>query len=361
MGADVEALGYTDELAADTRAAAGRLMTAWGWLHEARLPGPGGPRPTRPVRAVDPDEAEGLARRYRYERAAQLDAIKNGAKPVGEHALPISPAVVEARQRVAGDVAALASRMWKAAHDAGLVLSIRDRALIRACPWCAGTGLALEPDGWAWTWPDVGIVCALCAGRMVIPTGQACQACGDPGPCMCDRSDVVLALSLAVVDELLDLADVESIADACDTLERAAGRAERSAGAGSDRRALPGAPECPVCGSRDLDAEVSSPDRRRWSVRCGNAECECTGPAHLDPATGATVPACPCGIATTRRAGRRHTWPGSLWDGPHGLARLLGATGTGTESLEAYRARLDAEARARVLAPPTDRRRHARR
>jgi hypothetical protein len=110
-----------------------------------------------------------------------------------------------------------------------------------------------------------------------------------------------MSLHLATIDDLLGAVGIHSAADADQTLAELAAYATTVAGAGRDHRRIPGL-ECPVCGGRDLTAEVSAVDTRRWSITCHGPDCVCAGPG------------CDCGIGTERRAGRRHRWPGvALW------------------------------------------------
>jgi hypothetical protein len=306
----------TADIADEARVALGRLRAAWSWLAEAVHPGTGtGARPTRHRRQLDDDQQQALDARYRYERRAYLVAVHRGAKPSAPHAIPVNAGAVEARQHVAGDVAALAARMWEWVHGLGLVLTVNERGRTVPCGWCDGTGHAQQPDDWPEAWPEHPIVCSMCRGRTVMPAGNTCQACTSTTGCHCDRHDVVVALSLDTVAGLLDHLGAEPLTITAATLDRAADRAEQAAGAGQDRRRIPGTPRCPACGTRELYAEVSSPDPREWAIRCGYTDCLCEGPF------------CPCRKGTDTREGRRHVWPARLWDGPAGLADLLGVAG----------------------------------
>jgi hypothetical protein len=323
-------------------AALGRFRAAWSWLGEALHPAAPGPRPARPVRPVDEPTAAARAARYRYERAAHLDQIRRGNKGTAARAAPAHLGAVEARARITADVAELASRCWTYAHGDGLVLTVAEMPSTSPCPWCHGAGHALRPDDWpapapygagtVGEWPSAPIPCSLCRGRTVVPGPHRCQACGAPaGRCPCDRADVVVALSLSAVTGLVDLLTSEALADIAETLDDCARHAEGVAGAGRDLRRLPGnpPPECPVCGSRELHAEVSSPDPREWSIRCAGPDCRCHGKD------------CPCTIGTDRRKDRRHVWPARVWDGPDNLAALLGvATPAAVQSWADYLDRL---------------------
>lgn len=75
--------------------------------------------------------------------------------------------------------------------------------------------------------------------------------------------------------------------DTADRLARAV------TGCGPDQRRLNG--ECPACGRRGLDAEVSAADRRDWTVECSRRDCLCRG---VD---------CMC-RRPVRYPGARHRW-----------------------------------------------------
>lgn len=315
----------TAALADEARVALGRFRTAWSWLAEAVHPGTGpGARPNRYRRGLDPDEQAAAFERYRYEREVYVIAVARGAKPSAPHALPVVDGAADVRQRTAAQLAELAGRMWEWVHGLGLVLTVVEQGRTIACPWCQGAGYALRPPDWpapveradgrgvVGMWPDHPIICSYCQGRTVVPAGLACPACDATGGCRCDRYDVIVALSLDTVARLVDHLGAEPLAIVASTVDKAAARAERAVGAGQDRRRMPGQPECPACGTRELYAEVSSRDPREWSIRCGYAECECEGPF------------CPCQHGTDARAGRRHVWPSRMWDGPVSLAELLG-------------------------------------
>jgi hypothetical protein len=341
------------QLADDARIALGRVRAAWPRLGDARLPGT---RPPVVDRPIDPRGADRAAEQHRLDRQAAVEAYRHGRKVGGPHAAPCNLAPIDARHTVAGDLADLAARLWSAVYAGGLVLLLRDPAGREAsvfCTWCQGTGEAQPPHGWPGDWPHSGLVppavgygpanyippvtCSRC-DRGRVPAAAGCQACQAPGPCSCDRADVVAALSMTTIAELLDAADVEAAADAEATLLDVADLAERVLRqAGPTRIRLPDA-ECPVCGARELHAEVSSPIRQEWAVRCTAAGCVCAGPERSD-ADGRKVPACPCGIATARRAGNPHAWPARTWDGPHGLAQRLGVALPGTEKYRGPRPR----------------------
>jgi hypothetical protein len=304
----------TQQLVDDARAALGRFRPAWGWLADALHPSAPGPRPTRPPRHVDEATAAAQFARYRYERAHHLVGIIRGAKPSAPHNLPVMIGPVDARTRITTTLATLAARTWENHHPDPLALTIHDRPTTKACPWCEGHGHVLQPELWLGYWPEHPITCPLCQGRMVIAARTPCQACAALGPCPCDRADVLVALALQTITGILDICNAETAGDIAATIDDCAALAETIAGAGRDRRRLPGTPppECPVCGTRELTAEVSSPDPREWSVRCEYADCVCEGLA------------CKCGAGTDHRSGRPHTWPARLWDGPIGLAAVLG-------------------------------------
>ncbi len=342
------------QLADDARIALGRVRAAWPRLAAARLPGTRAAVVDRPI---DRRGADRAAEQHRLDRAAAVEAYRNGRKVGGPHAAPCNLAPIDARHTIAGELADLSARMWSAVYAGGLVLLLRDPAghdVSVWCTWCQGTGVAQPPYGWVGDWPagrlippavgigppylEPEIVCSRCDGAKRVPAAAGCQGCHATGPCSCDRADVVAALSMATIAELLDAADVEAAADAEVTLLDVAELAERVLRqTGPTRIRLPDA-ECPVCGAREMFAEVSSPDRREWAVRCAGADCVCAGPERSDP-DGRKVPACPCGIATPRREGNPHLWPARTWDGPRGLAQRLGVDLPGTEAYRAPRPR----------------------
>lgn len=303
------------DIAADARASLGQLITAWGWLAALRAPGRPGPRPTRPTSTLaDVDRRAAAAAIYRDDRRAALTAAAAGNKPTGAHTTPVRLDIVAARVHIASEVTALAARMWEAVYGCGLLTILRDPAARdTACTWCHGLGQLDPPLGWApWAWPADPVLCPRCNGRGRIPVATTCPACHAQGPCDCDRTDLAVALHLDAVDELLDVADTELAADADYTLATLNGYAEHAAGVGKDRRRVPGA-ECPVCGARELIAEVSDADPRRWSITCTGPDCICAGPG------------CDCGIGTDRRKDRRHRWPAATWDSRSGLAAAVRA------------------------------------
>lgn len=323
-------------LADDARVSLGRVRVAWEWLGDAREPGRPGPPASRPR---DLRAAAALAEQYRADRAAAGEATRAGRVISGHHPVPVRLGPVETRAAIAAALTDLAARMWDTLYAGGLVMLVNnpaDRAadLTLWCRWCAGTGEAQPPFGWSWEWPrprlippaagigpwyrEPPIPCPRCAGAGRVPVPRSCLVCASVAPCRCDRADVVVALALSTLGGLLDLADVELASDAEVTLLAIAERAEAAVGAGPDRRRLPDA-ECPVCGSREMHAEVSSTDRREWAIRCTGPDCRCHGAG------------CPCGIGTPRRRDRLHLWPAKTWDGPRGLARRLGVDLPGTQ------------------------------
>lgn len=326
---------YTEQAVDDARGSLGRVRVAWRWVTEARIPGPPGVpvnRPVNPRRAADQAAAERVARTDQLTAAGWA-----GLKPGGTHPTPVMLGPVQVRQTIARELSNLAARMRAHADRDGLVLLVRDpadRVPFARCTWCNGAGVVIQPDGWLWLWPPDPIGCPRCRGRGRIPTGDTCQTCGAMGPCVCDRADATVTAALTTVAGLLDTANSEAAGDADTTLLELAEIAERCVGCGPDRRRLPEAPECPVCGSREMYAEVTSEDRREWVIRCTGPDCVCHGPICLC-GTCQALPrgrrgACPCGVATPRRAGRRHVWPSRLWDGPNGLAAILGINLPGT-------------------------------
>lgn len=323
--------GYSDGLADDVHAAAGRFRAAWSWLGDARIPGPVGPAADRPPPRDAARRAGQLAEQLAADRAAAAASIRMRMAPGRDRPPPARLHAIEARQRIADAITTLAHRLWTHVHgpgpagDAARARAIVDididraRAVVVPCDWCAGTGVTQRPAGWSWEWPADPPACPRCyLGR--VPTGNRCPGCYAAGWCGCDRTDLLVGLSLDLLVGLVDVVNVETAAGVETVLNEAADRAEAAAGAGRDRRQIPGPtpPECPVCGSRELHAEVSSPKRREWSIRCLGPDCYCLGWG------------CPCGIGTARREGRRHVWPARRWDGPDGLAARLGVTLPGT-------------------------------
>ena len=307
---------HTTAIAEDARAQLGRLRAAWSWLAEARIPGPPTLHADRPQRVRD---AAAAAAAYAADRAAAAASIRRRIVPGGPRPVPVRLEPVHARTVISTDVAELTALAWQTTRGELLKLRLRDpdqRQMTTRCPWCHGTTVIDRPDGWMWWWPSGPVTCHRCHhGR--IPTGETCPGCRRRGPCSCDRPDIMIGTCMTVLGDLLDVCDIETAAAVETVLYEAATLAERAAGAGTDVRRLPGnpTPECPVCRSRELIAEVSSPDPREWSIRCTGPDCTCQG-SH----------ACACGIGQPRRKGRPHLWPAATWDGPTGLARRLGVT-----------------------------------
>lgn len=300
------------DLADEAHVELGRLTTAWGWVTLARLPGAPGPTVRHPT---SPQAAARATQTWVEDRVAALAAALAGIK-TGTHPAPLRLGVTQARIRIAAEFVALTGRMHQATTPTAAltwhVTESVDRR--RPCPaGCAG-GILIPP---ADTHPPAPQACPSCMGAGTIPTGEPCLACLTTGRCRCDRDDLTVARAATLVERYLDQADVESAADALSTLADLADAALSAAGAGPDRRRLPGA-ECPVCGTRELVPEVSARNPRRWAIYCQGPDCVCAGPG------------CPCGIGTERRANRRHLWPAATWDGPHGLAQTLGVDLPGT-------------------------------
>ncbi|MEU8023699.1 hypothetical protein AB0B88_15940 [Micromonospora haikouensis] len=328
-------------LADDARASIGRLRTAWDWLGEALQPTPQGPRADRPRRPLDDDATTARLRAHLADRRARHESLRRRITPARPRPAPVNLNVVAARARTVDTLTALHHQVT--AHVHGTPVPVRyvdpaDRhaALTIACGWCAGTGITQRPDDWSddWPWPEIPPTCPAChRGRVGNPHATPCAACTARGPCHCDHTTLHVAATLNGIADRLNHLDVERLADVDATLRGLADHTERAAGAGRDIRRLPGnpPPECPACGSRELHAEVGSPDRREWSIRCAGPDCECDGLG------------CPCLMGTHRRAGRRHVWPSKTWDGPRGLAVLLGVTlpGTWTTSRYAWEQLLD--------------------
>ena len=262
-----------------------------------------------------------LAEQHREDRRGQLTAAWAGINPAAPHAAPAHLTAVQTRTRVVAGLADLVARMWAAQQRDGLTLLVRDpqeRVPFRPCGWCTGAGVLDPPAGWMWTWPADPVGCPRCRGSGRLPAdGQPCRVCATAGPCGCDRADAAVAVATAQLAELLDTADVESASDAEVSLLDLADAAEHTVGLGRDRRRLKGA-ECPVCGSREMVPEVSSHDRREWSITCYGPDCRCHGVG------------CPCGIGTHRRRDKRHRWVARHWDGPRGLAYRIGVRLPGT-------------------------------
>lgn len=323
--------GYAGELAAEARVQLGRVEAAWRWLCDARVRGTTHPAVSRPV---DPRAAARMVEVWRLDRAAAVQAALAGRK-TGAVPAPGDLHVVTVRAGVAAQMTALTLRMWAATGNderpGRLILlapadgppvgppgswATEPRRRLVPCGWC-DRGTLVKPEQWPGEWPTDPMPCPRCHGRGELRSGRHCPACGAGGPCGCDRADLTVALAARTVDELLDAGDVEAVADAEYTLYGLAELAERTVGLGPDRRRLPGA-ECPVCGTRELVPEVGNPDPRKWAIYCQGPDCRCQGPG------------CPCGIGTGRRRDRRHMWPSCTWDGPRGLAAVLGVDLPGT-------------------------------
>jgi hypothetical protein len=313
-------------LATEALAALGRLRTVWPWLAQARTPGTPGTLAMverRISEAAEHIEAEQVLR----DRRAKLAALCGGSgwdvstrpasrgtptMPPGTHpgAARIGP--IKARVQVARQVGELARYLAAATEPRPAPAAVpatvpQDRYL--PCPWCAGTGRALKPDGWVWAWPAHPVSCPLCAGW-----GAVCGICRQVGPCQCDTSDEVMAAALrAIGGHLRTVTCPQLAATAAGTLTRADETARRVLGLGPDDHRVIKAP-CPACGRRELCAEVSSPNRDEWSAVCRSRLCVCRGPG------------CGCGLPI-RWQGRRHRWlADQMWD----LAERLGVTVPGT-------------------------------
>jgi hypothetical protein len=323
------------QLADAARVSLGRIRAMWPQIGIARQPGP----PPLPVqRPVDARRAAAATQAWHDDRDAAFQAGVAGRVPSGPHPAPARLGPVAARAAIARTLLELAQRMWAATRDDGLRLLVRDPASridVATCAWCKGTGICDWPTVWARPVMPPAAPCSRCRGSGMVPAGRQCQACHTAGACDCDRADITFVLASAVVDDQLDTCDTETVSDAEVTLHNTAALAQLAAGDGPDQRRLTA--ECPVCGSREMYAEVSSPRARDWSVRCNGPDCHCTGWR------------CLCGIGTAKRAGRTHMWPARTWDGPDGLAKRLGVTLPNTEPYDDPDDILGDEHRAEIL------------
>lgn len=324
---------YTVTLADQTRASIGRLRTAWDWLGEALQPGQRGPHADRPLRPLDDDARERREAGWHADRAARHASLRRRITPGTVRPAPVSLEAITTRTTITDQLTALHHRTTTTVAGAPTPIrwlhpADRHALLTLPCPWCAGTGIAQKPDGWTWPWPPDPPVCAGCwRGRITNPHASPCSACRTPGRCRCDPTTLYITGVLDGLADILDRLNAEHLAAVDATVRDLTDRAERAAGAGRDLRRLPGdpPPACPVCGSRELTAEVSRADRREWSIRCDGPDCACLGTL-----------SCPCRMGTPRRKGLPHVWPAKTWDGPGGLADRLGVALPGTWSTDEY-------------------------
>lgn len=300
------------DLADEARVALGRVRSAWPQLAAARLPGSRAPIVDRPT---DRRNMARAADEWRLDRAAAFEASRHRRVISGHHPAPGNLEPIEARHTLARDLGDLAGRLWSSVYGDGLVLLVRDRFELDHILWC--------------TWCGPSARCPRCTEEILAYAANGCPACGSPPGCDCDRVDITAQSAMGTVADLLDVLDVEAAADAEYTLLEAAYLCDRVLRHKGPARIRLHDAECPACGSRELFAATSSPDPREWAVRCQADNCLCDGPARVD-GDGRRWPACPCGIATPRRAGRRHLWPSRTWDGPTGLAQRLGIALPGT-------------------------------
>lgn len=323
---------YSVTLADQARASIGRARAAWDWLGEALLPGQHGPHADRPVRPLDDDARAAREAAHAADRAARHESLRRRITPGKARPAPANLEAITTRTRIVDALTLLHNRLTMDLAGAPVPIryldpDTRHALLTRPCGWCTGTGITQRPDDWPYPWPPDPPACPACwRGRIASPDAAPCAACRERGRCQCDRPTLHITAALDGLADLLDRLDVEQLTDVDVTLRELTDRAERAAGAGRDLRRLPGdpPPECPVCGSRELHAEVSSPDRREWSIRCNGPDCRCEGFG------------CPCHMGTARRRDLRHVWPAKTWDGPDGLADLLGVALPGTWSDDEY-------------------------
>jgi hypothetical protein len=227
------------------RASLNRLREAWLWLAGMAEPGP-------TVRVVQPRTPAQLAREARLvraERADRLQILQSGMVLTGRTPAPVRQAILDAKVIA---LSTIADQSWIVSS------ALRNRPMLAFSQWGANDNQRFSA---AWHY---------------------------------------LRITLPLVE--VDLAGEVGVAlDHADRLARAA------AGVGPDRRRV--LAECPCCGRRSLEAEVSSPDHSEWTVRCSRPECRCRG---ID---------CTCKIHS-RYPGIRHVWPSKAFPM---LARLLDA------------------------------------
>lgn len=236
---------HTNRLAA--AAALASLRTAYAWLDD--LADATVHVPTHHAPATDTQRAA----RDRRAATARVERLTMGAG-AGTTPAPLRPEVADAR------VAAL-----RAVTD---------------CAWLCSSALRTAEGAprylGAWTGPPGA------GGRWDITTGYLADAIPHITP----------ELARTVARDL----------------ERADRTVRRAVGEAPDHR--PVHAPCPACGRRGtLHAEVSDPDRDRWSVTCHNVGCTCRG---ID---------CACKLPD-RPPGRRHVWPAAAFPT---LGDILGA------------------------------------
>lgn len=290
------------ELATDALHVVGRLRRLWPSLAEARHRGKPGTH-LLVSRRMSQRQLEAETYAVRRDRFAAAQAIRAGRTPSGEHPAPARVGPLHARTVVAALVRSTARRLHvpTAVTDPGSATGH-----LADCPWCAGTGQAQIPAGWApWAWPTEPVACFLCKGH-----GRRCTRCGAHGACGCTLAD-------AIVDTLLDglalvlpkVTEAAPAAAAARDLQRAERAARNALGIRDTDLRVITAP-CPACDRKELAADVTSPKRQEWSVSCQSVLCRCEGPG------------CSCG-RPVRWPGRKHRWPS--WEF-NTLADTLGVT-----------------------------------
>lgn len=289
------------------------LVESWPWLADVSVPGRTGPTvPTQPSLVQQRIESV----QFRKDRDAAVQAIRSGTTPT-PHADAARPGPLVARRDVMRSVRGLTERVWASNHGGGvMVWPVTDptqRRLRLACWYCASAGttqviLLVGPGEPAVVGPGP---CPICHGHGEVPATDPCQSCGNILACRCDVADAFMAYANTTLTAELDRVTTVALADdAARILERADRAVRRACHAAEVWVSLE--PACPGCRRRDLRAEMSSPDRSRWTIRCWFQLCRCRG---LN---------CGCGRGDLRVEGDPHVWSAAEWDSPTGLAERLG-------------------------------------
>lgn len=224
------------------QAALARVRASWTYLASSLQHGP----TTRGEHALSPAQLGQQHRQAREERADRHAILASGRIPTGPVSAPLRVAILDAQVLTLGTVCDAA---WACSSALRCRLPVGSH----------GPGLTWQPYG------DDQERFAGAAGYLAIALRHVTPRLGEQ-----------LADQLAQVDQL----------------------ARNVAGVGQDRRPLKA--ECPACGRRSLEADVSSQDQAEWTVAC-RRDCRCQGVS------------CGCGLPL-RYPRMRHIWPRKRFD-----------------------------------------------